>query len=59
MGDGGGQRDGMIVEIREVGFCGDQREGSMVEVREMGRWWGKRDKEVRKRIEDGRKEDET
>jgi len=49
----------MIVEIREVGFCGDQREGSMVEVREMGRWWGKRDKEVRKRIEDGRKEDET
>jgi len=42
-----------------MGGCGDQREGSMVEVREMGRWWSKGDREVRKRIEDGMKEDET
>ena len=48
-----------VMEIREVGGCGDQRDGAMVEAREMGRWWSKRNKEVRKRIEDGMKEDET
>jgi hypothetical protein len=42
-----------------MGSCGDQSEGSMVEVRKMGRWWSKGDQKVRKRIEDGMKEDET
>ena len=54
----GGQRDGTVVEIGELEGCGDQREWSMVEVRGMGRWWSKGDQEVRKRIEDGMKEDE-
>jgi hypothetical protein len=48
-----------LADVESYNNGGDQREGSMVEVREMGRLWSKGDKEVRKRIEDGMKEDET
>jgi RecJ-like exonuclease len=40
------------------GLCRSE-EGAMVEIREMGRLWSDGDQEVRKRVEDRMKENET